>query len=137
MSLSADVVIGKYIALRDKRKELKDKYVEEDAPFVAAMEKCEAWLLNQCNTIGVDNLSVKGIGRATKKLDMKASCKDWNAFHQFVLDTNNLDMFERRIARSVLKAYIDDHKGEIPPGVDVIFEQTITVTRANKENQDE
>jgi hypothetical protein len=61
---------------------------------------------------------------------MQVSCKDWGAFHQFVKTNDQLDMFERRISRNVLKAYMEAHNDDIPPGLDIIFEQTMTVRRA-------
>lgn len=135
MSLTADVVVGKYIALRDKRSELKKAYDAEDAPIKEAMEKCEAWLLVQCNALGVDNLTIKGIGTAIKGKSMQVSCKDWGAFHQWVKAHDQLDMFERRIARANLKTYMEDHNNDIPPGLDIIFEQTITIRRTPKEHE--
>jgi hypothetical protein len=45
-------------------------------------------------------------------------------------------MFERRIARSVLQAYMDAHNSEIPPGLDVMFEQTMTVSRAPQQHKE-
>jgi hypothetical protein len=42
-------------------------------------------------------------------------------------------MFERRIARTVLTSYMKDHEGAVPPGLDVIYEQVVTVRRATKE----
>jgi hypothetical protein len=136
MSLTADVVIAKYIALRDKRSELKKEYVKQDAPYVAAMDKIEAWLLAQCNALGTTGFSVKGLGTATKGKSMSVSCKDWAAFESFVKEQNQLAMFERRIARSVLQAYMDAHNSEIPPGLDVMFEQTMTVSRAPQQHKE-
>ena len=136
MSLTADVVIGKYIALRDKRSALKKSYTEADAPFVAAMDKCEAWLLAQCNALGTTGFSVKGLGTATKGKSMNVTCKDWIAFEKFAKEQDQLAMFERRIARSVLAAYMDAHNSEIPPGLDVMFEQTMTVSRAPNQHKE-
>lgn len=61
---------------------------------------------------------------------MQVSCKDWKAFHDFVKENDQLDMFERRISRNVLKQYMEAHEDTIPPGLDVIFEQTMTVRRS-------
>lgn len=130
MALTVDTVVSKYIALRDKRSELKKAYDAEDDKYKDAMSKCESWLLAQANALGVDNFAVKGVGTAIKGKSMQVSCKDWHAFHDFVKEYDQLDMFERRISRNVLKAYMEAHDSEIPPGLDVIFEQTITVRRS-------
>lgn len=130
MTLTVDTVVSKYIALRDKRSAMKKVFAAEDDKYKLAMDKCESWLLTQCNAMGVDNFSIKGVGTAIKGKSMQVSCKDWKAFHQFVKENDQLDMFERRISRDVLKSYMKDHDDAIPPGLDLIFEQTITVRRA-------
>lgn len=134
MSLTVDTVVSKYLILRDKRSALKKAYDAEDEGFKATMEKCEAWLLIQCNTLGVDNLVIKGVGTAIKGKQMQVSCKDWKLFHEWVKEHDQLDMFERRISRNILKTYMEENESTIPPGLDVIFEQTVTVRRATKEN---
>lgn len=136
MSLTVDTVVSKYLLLRDKRSALKKAYDAEDAGFKEIMEKCEAWLLVQCNTLGVDNLAVKGVGTAIKGKQMQVSCKDWKAFHEWVKANDQLDMFERRISRNILKSYMEDHDATIPPGLDVMFESVVTIRRAAKENAD-
>jgi hypothetical protein len=135
MSLTVDTVVSKYIALRDKRSELKKSYEAEDSKYKEAQEKCEAWLLAQANALGVDNFAVKGVGTAIKGKDMKVSCKDWTVFHKFVMETGQLDMFERRISRNVLKSYLEEHGDVVPPGLDVIFEQVVTVRRSSRDKE--
>lgn len=132
MSLTVDIVVSKYIALRDKRSELKKAYEAEDSKYREAMDKCESWLLAQANALGVDNLAVKGVGTAIKGKSMQVACKDWKVFHNFVKENDQLDMFERRISRANLKQYMEEHGDSVPPGLDVIFEQTITIRRAPK-----
>lgn len=130
MSLTVESIVSKYIALRDKRADMKKAYEAEDAKYKTAMDKCEAWLLLQANELGVDNFAVKGIGTAIKGRDMKVSCKDWPAFNAWVKAHDQLEMFEKRISRNVLKAYMEGTGGTVPPGLDVIYEQTITVRRS-------
>lgn len=132
MTLTVDTVVDKYIKLRDKRSEIKKAYEADDAKYKEAMEKCESWLLLQCNTLGVDNLTVKGVGTAIKGKQMQVSCKDWKAFNQWVKINDQLDMFERRISRNVLKAYLEQNGDELPPGLDVMFESVVTIRRATK-----
>lgn len=134
MSLTVDTVVSKYLLLRDKRSALKKQYDEADSGLKEMMEKCESWLLIQCNTLGVDNLVIKGVGTAIKGKQMQVSCKDWKAFHEWVKANDQLDMFERRISRNILKSYMEEHEATIPPGLDVMFESVVTIRRATKEH---
>lgn len=136
MSLTVEAVISRYIALRDTRSTLKKAYDAKDGPYIKAMNGIEAWLLAQCNALGTTGFSVKGIGTATKGKTMNVSCKDWIAFEAFAKEQNQLAMFERRIARSVLAAYMKNHNSEIPPGLDVMFEQTMTISRAPQQHKE-
>lgn len=129
MALTVDGVVEKYIALRDKRAALKKDYTAADEPYKVAMEKCENWLLGQLQACGGDSITVKGVGTVFKSRDMKVAGKDWTAFNAWARENNQLELFERRIARNNLAQYMKDHEDEIPPGLDVIFEQSVTVRR--------
>ena len=131
MTLTVDTVVEKYIAMRDKRTALKKAYEAEDNKYVEAMNKVESWLLMKANELGVDNFKTSA-GTAIRGRDMKVAGKDWKAFHQFVLTNNQLDMFERRVSRNVLKSWMEENGGDVPPGLDIIWEQTMTVRRSTK-----
>jgi hypothetical protein len=137
MSLTAEEVVSKYIALRDKRSALKKAFDLEDSKYKELQDMCEGWLLKQCNLLGADTLAIRGVGTAIRSRQLKASCKDWKAFDKFVLETGSTDLYERRIARKNLETFIETHNGDIPPGVDVIYEQVITVRRATTKGEAE
>lgn len=53
---TVDDVIKKYIAIRDERSLLKQKYEQEDAVLKDKLEKIESWLLAKQRELGVTQL---------------------------------------------------------------------------------
>ena len=132
MALTMEAVVTKYLALRDKRTQLKKDYTAEDGKYLKAMELSEAWLLRQLDLVGGDNISIKGLATVMRSKDMKVSSKDWQVFNAWAAANNQMEMFERRISRTVLKAYMEEHNDDVPPSLDIIFEKTVNVRRAPK-----
>ena len=132
MALTMEAVVTKYLALRDKRTQLKKDYTAEDDKYLKAMELSEAWLLKQLDLVGGDNISIKGLATVMRSKDMKVSSKDWQVFNAWAAANNQMEMFERRISRTVLKAYMEEHNDDVPPSLDIIFEKTVNVRRAPK-----
>ena len=101
-------------------------------PLALITTLSESWLLKQLDLVGGDNISIKGLGTVMRSRDMKVSSKDWKVFNVWAATNNQMDMFERRISRTVLKAYMEEHDDEVPPSLDIIFEKTVNVRRAPK-----
>lgn len=133
--LTVETVVDKYIAIRDKRAADKKVFEEQDSKLKAIQERLEGWLLNKSNEVGVDSFTIKGVGTAYRGRDMKVSCKDWQTFENWLIETRQLAFFERRISRDTVKKYMEANDGKQPPVLDIIYEDTFNVRRAtgNKE----
>jgi hypothetical protein len=57
---------------------------------------------------------------------------DWDSFKRFVLDNEALDLFEKRIAQSNMKQFLEENPGVVPPGLNSDSEVTITVRKPTK-----
>jgi hypothetical protein len=54
---------------------------------------------------------------------------DWDAFKSFVLEHQVLDLFEKRIAQTNLKQFLEENPGVVPPGLNSDSEYAITVRK--------
>jgi hypothetical protein len=57
---------------------------------------------------------------------------DWDSFKRFVLDHEAVDLFEKRIAQSNMKQFLEENPGVVPPGLNSDSEVTITVRKPSK-----
>lgn len=128
--LTITVVIAKRITLRDMRTDLKKKFDEENDKLKDAEGQCEVWLLKRSNELGIDQLKATGVGTAFRSIETKVSCGDWNVFHNWVLETGNLDALEKRVSRKFIQEYRKEEH-DLPPGVNVFEEVVMNVRRSN------
>lgn len=128
MSFDADKLITAYIALRDKRSEIKEKYEAEDKALEENMDKIEAALLEHCKENNMESLKTTH-GTAYKRIRERYWATDWDAFNQYVREHDAIELYEKRIHQGNMKQFLEDHPGATPP-INVDRKFTISVRRS-------
>ena len=128
MSFDADKLVTAYIALRDRRSELKKSFESEDSVLQESMEKIESALLEHCKENNMESIKTQH-GTAYKRIRERYWATDWDAFNQYVKEHDILEVYEKRIAQGNMKQFLEDHPEATPPiNVDRAF--TISVRRS-------
>lgn len=60
--------------------------------------------------------------------------QDWDAFKQFVLEHEAVDLLEKRIAQSNMSQFLNENPGVVPPGLNSTTEYTISVRKPQQTN---
>lgn len=58
--------------------------------------------------------------------------QDWDAFKNFVLEHEVLDLLEKRIAQTNMATFLEENPGVVPPGLNSVTEFDIRVTKSRK-----
>ena len=116
MSEAIKNAIDKYIALRDKKKEMATKHKEELAPINNAMARVEAAMQRILLQQGAKNISTTS-GTAYLSTTVKATIQDWTAFKQYVDENDLIDMMEHRVSKEAVEEFRDAQDGALPPGI--------------------
>lgn len=125
-----DMLIGKYVQLRDARAQRKKAFESEDAEDKGRQEKIEAELLRRLNDRGTDSTTSKAYGTAYRIVRSSCSVADWDAFfNQWVVPHSAWDFIERRAAKAAVEAYRQD-SNDLPPGLNWSEVATIGVRRS-------
>lgn len=125
-----DLLIAKFVALRDARSLRKKAYEAEDADDKIKQEKIEAEILRRLNDRKTDSTSSKAHGTAYRLTRTSCSVADWEAyFQQFVLPNQAWDFLEKRANKTMVEAYRAEHN-DLPPGLNWSETATIGVRRA-------
>jgi hypothetical protein len=124
-----DKVTETYVKIRDARSVLKRQYEAEDLDLKAQLETIEGFLLNTLQTLGADSVRTKH-GTIVKGTAIKPTCMDWNAFYAWIAANEAFDALQRRVKVSFIEEYMEHNSDELPPGVTVSKEYTITVRRS-------
>lgn len=122
--------VKRYVALRDKLREWQKKREEEEALRKKTLEEIEMWLLLKADELGVDSFKTE-FGTAYKSFNERYRINDWEKFVAYVKETNNFQLFEKRVAKLAAKE-VHQEAGEVPSGLDYSREAVMHVLRPGK-----
>lgn len=128
MSFDADKLVTAYIAIRDKRSELKTQFEEQDNGLEDDMKKIEQAILEHCKENNIESLKTTH-GTAYKRVSERFWATDWDAFNQYVREHDAIELYEKRIHQGNMKQFLEDHPGSTPP-INVDRKFTISVRRS-------
>lgn len=121
-------VVERYIALRDKKAELKAAYDASVEKIDTAMDRCEAFIMATMQQIGVDSVKTK-FGTAYTTARTSATSADWTgATLPWIIQNEQWAMLEKRVSKSFVEAYKAEHN-DLPPGVNWREEIVVNVRR--------
>lgn len=127
-TMTLDVIVAKYVALRDKAAEIKKRHTEELSRFNVAMGMLEGWMLDKLNAAGIESARTDS-GTAYKSTRTSAKVVNWTETLAFIREQEAWDLLEARVSKTAAEAIIDETKQPIP-GVSVTRETTINVRRS-------
>lgn len=121
---SDDLLIKKYISLRDRREARKREYDATDAADKAAMGKIENDMLRRLNERGTDSSTVRGVGVAFKKTRSYCSVADWDIFFRYVQENQAWHMLTHAASKDAVSEF-KEANNDLPPGLN--WTETIAV----------
>lgn len=125
--MKVDSIVEKYIALRDKKAEVKKEYEQRVAKITEVMAKAEAVLLKHFDEAGIESVKTAA-GTAYKSHRTNATVADWDSFLSHVQRNDAWELLEHRAAKKAVEEYKANH-GDIPPGVNWSSEIVVNVRR--------
>lgn len=125
-----DLVVERYVILRDKKTQMKSDYEKKVATVDAAMERIEAFLLKHLTDSNSESVRTKA-GTFFKSTRTSATVADWDAVSAWVLEdtVSRWPMLEKRVSKGFVEAFAEAHN-DLPPGVNVRQETTVNVRRS-------
>lgn len=122
-----DAVVGAYISLRDKKKEVAARHREEMAVFNDKMNQIETFLLMDFGQKGIESAKTES-GTAYKVSRRTVKSEDWEAFIEYVRENDLWHMLDRRSNKSAVEEFLEAN-GELPPGLSITTSLGINVRR--------
>lgn len=123
-----DQIVESYIALRERKAQLKAKYEADVAPIQEMLDKAEAHLLAEMQKQGVTAFRTD-VGTAYSQERTSATVADWDGLLEFVKDKDLWQMLERRVSKTAVDEYVAQNK-DLPPGVNYRREVVVNVRRS-------
>jgi hypothetical protein len=111
----AQELMQRLLLVREAVSAVTARHREELAPLIAAREETENALLALLDEVG-DNIKIRGIGTAYRRLDTSATISDGQAFREYVIRNKEWSLTEWRANKTAVREYVMTHK-TVPPGV--------------------
>lgn len=109
--------VDQYIKLREKRKQLKKLFQEQDAPLVEMENLLSSSIIKHLQTMGLENGRTK-YGTCFVTTRYSASLADPDAFMKYVVMSNKFELLDRKANVTAVRDYVKEHK-QLPPGANL------------------
>jgi len=117
-----------YRKMRDRVSELTREYDTEVELIKAQQAEIAAAMKEQMQALGVTSVRTDQ-GTVVLSVKTRYSTSDWDSFKSFVVEHDALDLFEKRIAQTNMKQFLDENPGVVPPGLNSNAEYDISVRK--------
>lgn len=123
-----DQLITHYIALRDRKGELKKEFDDRVAGIDEAMKRIESALADHLQKTGTERVGSAN-GTAFFSTERSATVADREAFLGFLEETGNWHLADIRAAKKQITDYRDE-MDDLPPGINWREAKVVRVNRA-------
>lgn len=130
MDIDFNAVTSAYLNLRDARSKLRKQFDEQDGALSENQRKLEAVMLDHLNKSGSESIRTQS-ATFYRQEKIKPAGSDWDALYKWIAENDGFEFLERRIKATAVKEYMDEHDGQLPPGVSVFREYEVRVRRAS------
>lgn len=124
----ADWLVEKYIALRDKKKEITERHKKELEPYNLNLGLMEAALLDILLSNKADNMKLS-VGTFYKSTKTSAVVVKWADVLDFIREKDAWELLEARVSSTAAQAILEETQAPIP-GVEIKRETSLNVRRA-------
>jgi hypothetical protein len=117
-----------YRKMRDRVSELTREYDTEVEIIKAQQAEIVTAMKEQMQALGVTSVRTDQ-GTVVLSVKTRYSTSDWDSFKTFVTEHDALDLFEKRIAQTNMKQFLEENPGVVPPGLNSNAEYDISVRK--------
>jgi hypothetical protein len=119
-----------YVKMRERVQELTRAYDTEVETIKVQMSAVTSAMKDQVRALGPDIKSVNTVhGTIMLRTAVRYYADDWEAFGQFVLDTGDVSLMEKRVAQGNMQDYLVALPGAVVPGLSSVSEIQVTVRK--------
>jgi hypothetical protein len=119
-----------YVKMRERVQELTRAYDTEVETIKVQMSAVTSAMKDQVRALGEGINSVRTEhGTIMLRTAVRYYADDWEAFGQFVLDTGDVSLMEKRVAQGNMQEYLVAHPEAVVPGLSSVSEIQVTVRK--------
>jgi hypothetical protein len=129
-----DRLVAAYIKIRAAKAEVKREFDASLKVLDDQMTRVGAELLRRLHE-RKSKQTATAVGTAFISETMSVTIADEDLFGSFCLQEQDTGFYQKRVKVEHLRAYMKDHEGKLPPGLNVFRELNINVRAASKKGE--
>lgn len=118
-----------YIAMRDAKDALTDKYKQQLTTIEEQMDMVEQKLLDICKDLNVDSVRTPH-GTIIRSTKARYWTNDWDSMHKFIREHDAFGLLEKRLHQTNMKEFLSENPDLLPAGLNVERSYTVVVRRS-------
>lgn len=115
MELNYETAMAGILRAKEKMAEIDDEAKRKKKPLADTVAKLEAWIQTKAQDEGLDTIPTSA-GTGYWSTHYKCTVGDQTAFMDYVRETGDLSLVDKRANKTAVKEYVNEH-GQPPPGV--------------------
>lgn len=113
--MKLDLIVERYVLLRDKKAQMKADYEASVAEITVAMNRLESAILVTLNAQGAESFRTAH-GTAYKSTSTSVTVADKSVFKDYLLDTGNWELADIRAGKTAIEQFRAAND-DLPPGI--------------------
>jgi hypothetical protein len=120
-----------YIKIRDKRRELEQKFKNEDEQLRDQMLAIEMQMLEICKLFDASSIKTSS-GTVIRSVKSRYWTNDWDSMYRFIAENHAFALLEKRLHQTHMKQFLEENPDLSPAGLNVDKEYTVVVRRSKE-----
>lgn len=122
-------IAAELIRMRDEMAAIQKEADAKIATIKQRYAKGESYFLERLNALGSGASLKLSTGTVYTTERLQASIGDKGAFANFIRETGEVELLQQRVSTTVLKDFMEQNAGAVPPGITASVERTLTIRR--------
>lgn len=118
-----------YKRVQERLETKRAAFDEECKKDKHALEQLELIMLQLLKAAGVTTMNVPDVAEVKIVNKRVFGCADWDIYYTWLVTQNKPELLQKRIHEANMQAFIDEHGGFLPPGVNVHTEAVIKILK--------
>jgi hypothetical protein len=129
--VTLDKLTRVYIKMREKLAELTRTFEAAEEAIKLQQAEVAAAMKDRLQALGAKSAATS-YGTVSLKTSTRYYFQDWEAAHRFILEQEAPYLLEKRVSQAMMKEFLENNPGMVPPGLNTMSELTVSVTKPRK-----
>lgn len=118
MTMDLNRLVRAHLKIRDARTKLSREFDDADSALKAKQDRLEAEMLRFLNDNNTKSVRTES-GTVYRAEDIRPVNTDWDTLYAWIKENDTFEALERRLKKTFVQDYMEEHNGAVPPGVSV------------------